>query len=169
MCAYNYYECQYINKTRCTNPQTPFLCNDKCVSNMATECCPRTSPDLKWCPHLNTCINSTAQSCPTLNSSTMIYCKSKNTFVRFRHECCDDIFYNTSLLNGTLVSKPMVKCSNEDKCVPLDNDDYCFSSFPRDCLELGGVEFGYQCRNDGKCRRNQVECPSTRVCPPGYT
>ena len=55
-CANSYYECNYINQTKCPNQKYPFLCNDKCVSNMASECCKindKQLPDYKWCPHIN--------------------------------------------------------------------------------------------------------------------
>lgn len=60
----------------------------------------------------------------------------------------------------------MVKCSYEDKCVPADTDELCFRPFAQACTE--DKRFPYQCPNDGMCRRNATECPSPKVCPPGY-
>ena len=58
----------------------------------------------------------------------------------------------------------MVRCEYEDKCVP--SDPYCFKPFVRDCSD---ERFPYLCLNDGVCRRDETECPSPKVCPPGYT
>ena len=61
----------------------------------------------------------------------------------------------------------MVKCGYEDKCVPSDTLELCFTPFKRDC-SVEDPEFPYQCANDGMCRRDSTECPSPKVCPPGY-
>lgn len=146
------------------------------MSNMHSECCKindRTLPDYKWCPHTNTCINVTLSKCPSMMPSEKPYlCESKGIFVENRTQCCSDFKYNvTRIVNDTttIVTKSMVKCSFEDKCVPEDTAEFCFYSFERNCQEIFGSEFSYKCPNDGKCKRSPLECPSPRVCPTGYT
>ena len=143
---------------------------------MQSECCKindRTLPDFKWCPHLNQCINTTLTQCQSNSYPTPYFCQSTQTFVDKRTSCCQDFKYNVTMIvnatNYTIVTKSMVKCSYEDKCVPEDTAQFCFFSFKRNCAEIFGPEYSYQCPNDGKCRRSALECPSSRVCPPGYT
>ena len=175
ICANQYQDCAYINRTRCTNNLTPFLCGDRCVSNMHTECCrigDRNLPDFKWCPHLNSCVNTTLTQCPSIGGK-LYYCESRRQFVAKRTDCCEDFKYNVTRIeiddSITILTRSMVKCSFEEKCVPENTAEFCFFSFERNCAEIFGSEYSFQCRNDGKCRRNATECPSPRVCPPGFT
>ena len=63
----------------------------------------------------------------------------------------------------------MVKCSNEDKCVPEDTAEYCFTPFTRNCKEINPMsDHHYQCF-DGKCRKDKDHCATQKVCPPGFT
>jgi hypothetical protein len=105
---------------------------------MQSECCKindRIIADYKWCPHSNTCINTTTTRCLSMSSGS-IMCESKGIFVENRTQCCSDLMYNvTRVINGktTIVTKSMVKCSQEEKCVPEDTAEFCFFSFERNC------------------------------------
>lgn len=99
------------------------------------------SADIKWCPHTNRCFNVTKDSCPSFESGKYL-CKSKasplsgGVWVDNRTQCCGDFFYNVTRTVDdvtTVVSKPMVKCSSEEKCVPEDTAEFCFYGFPRNC------------------------------------
>ena len=90
-----------------------------------------------------------------------------------QYQCCADIDYNITTVNSdgstTVTTESMVKCPYEDKCVAQEDLNQCFTPAIRNCTEVYGAEFSYQCLNDGKCKRNVTECPSPRVCPVNYT
>lgn len=119
---------------------------------MTAECCPTGQ---FFCSHTRACVNTTA-SCCSLNSLTPIYCKLTQTCVSHAHQCCSNYLAN---------KKAMVSCTNEDKCVPIDSQIYCFTPVSKNCTSS---EFPFYCKTDATCKRSSLECPSPIVCPPGY-
>jgi hypothetical protein len=140
-CTLNYQFCDFISATVCSDPTKPFRCfsdQTTCAFNMTSECCP--SGQL-FCPHTRKCVGSMADCC-SLNSATPIFCKSTNTCVSHAHQCCSNY-----LSSG----KPMVRCSDELKCVPSDSTSYCFNPVLKTC---DNTRFPYFCNVDGTCKRS---------------
>lgn len=66
---------------------------------------------------------------------------SAPTCVANQYECCADLTFDlepprlgSDGVGATKATKPMVKCTYEDKCVPENTSEYCFEPFERDCV-----------------------------------
>jgi len=158
-CTSNYQYCSLLDFTSCSDEETPFKCFESsttCVKDVESECC----DEGVFCPHSRTCVASETECCST-NSETPIFCVETQTCVAHDYECCSNY-----LIGSTFFAAPMVKCSDENKCVPWDSSSYCFQSYDVGCSD---PEFSHFCANEGRCRRSEAECATTKVCPPGYT
>ena len=161
VCTSDYSYCNNVNEEDC-NSSAPYKCfvdSEDCVNDVDAECC--TDPEkAHYCPYDQTCVSSEGECCQR-NPDTPVACRDLDTgevthCAAFEYECCSSFESN---------GNPLVKCTFEDKCVPVDSRDYCFEPFDRDCQDS---HFPYLCKNDGRCRRNAAECASPKVCPPGY-
>jgi hypothetical protein len=52
-------------------------------------------------------------------------------------ECCGDLTIDVTKDNK-IVKTPLVKCTNENKCVPENSEKYCFEPVDLDCKSVLG-------------------------------